>query len=339
VGSAADRRLVGRPGGARADRWPPARDGRRRALCAAPAAALLAILLAGCGLGAGPTPGAVRLDVTRDFGAQSMRSLRAPRVVGQETVMSLLVRNATVTTRYGGGFVESIDGHSGGYEGGEPADWFYYVNGVQAPKGAAETNVHPGDRVWWDLHDWSQTDEIPAVVGSYPEPFLDGIEGLRLPVRVECTQLEGPACLTVRARLRAAGVRFALAAPGPAGEETDTLRVLVGPWPQVRADVSSQGLERGPRVSGVYARMTDSGLAIALLDAGGATVRTLTGTAGLLAATRSSSEADPEWLITGTDTAGVALAAHALDETALHDRFAVALTAVGAVLPLPLPTP
>ncbi len=301
-------------------------------------AAPLAVLLAGCGLGAGPTPGGVRLDVTRDFGAQSVLALRAPRVVGQETVMSLLQRNAAVTTRYGGGFVESVAGHSGGYEGGEPADWFYYVNGVQAAKGAAETNVHPGDRVWWDLHDWGQTDEVPAVVGSYPEPFLSGIEGLRLPVRVECAQLEGPACLTVRARLRAAGVRFALAAPGPAGEETDTLRVLVGAWPQVRADLSSPGLERGPRVSGVYARVASSGAAIALLDAQGATVRTLTGTAGLIAATRSG-EADPEWILTGTDPAGVALAANALDEAALHDRFAVAVTATGAVLPLPQPTP
>jgi Domain of unknown function (DUF4430) len=300
-------------------------------------AAPAAVLLAGCGLGAGHTPGGVRLDVTRDFGAQPVLALSAPRVVGQETVMSLLQRNAAVTTRYGGGFVESIDGHSGGSEGGEPADWFYYVNGVQAPKGAAETNVHPGDRVWWDLHDWGQTDEIPAVVGSFPEPFLHGLEGLRQPVRVECAQPEGAPCLTVRARLRAAGVRFALAAPGPAGEP-DTLRVLVGTWTQLRGDVGSQALERGPRASGVYARVAASGRAVALLDPQGATVRTLAGSAGLIVATRSG-EADPEWVVTGTDPAGVALAAHALDEAALHGRFAVALTATGAVLPLPQPSP
>jgi hypothetical protein len=308
--------------------------GARRVLLAAPAAALLA----GCGLGAGPTPGGVRLDVTRGFGAQPLRSERAPRAVGQETVMSLLTRNAAVTTRYGGGFVESVDGRSGGHEGGGPADWFYYVNGVEAPKGAAETDVHPGDRIWWDLHDWSQTDNVPAVVGSFPEPFLHGIEGLRLPVRVECAQLEGAPCLTVRARLRAAGVRFALAPPGPAGEEPQTLRVLVGVWRQVRGDLGAQALERGPRASGVYARVAASGSAIALLDAQGATVRTLVGSVGLIAATRSG-EADPEWLVTGTDPAGVELAAHALGEAALHDRFAVALTETGAVLPLPQPSP
>jgi len=67
-------------------------------------------------------------------------------------------------------------------------------------------------------------------------------------------------------------------------------------------------------------------------------VRTLVGSVGLIAATRSG-EADPEWLVTGTDPAGVELAAHALGEAALHDRFAVALTETGAVLPLPQPSP
>ncbi len=252
--------------------------------------------------------------------------------------MSLLLRNATVTTRYGGGFVESIDDRSGGSEGGQPIDWFYYVNGVQASKGAAETDVHPGDRVWWDLHDWSQTEEVPAVVGSFPEPFLNGVEGLRLPVRLECAQPEGATCRTVRSHLRAAGVTSALAAMGPAGEEPDTLRLLVGTWAQMRGDSGAQGLERGPTVSGVYARLPASGRSIALLDAQGATVRTLSGSAGLIAATRYT-EQEPEWLITGTDPAGVQLAANDLDETVLHDRFAVALTETGALLPLPQPSP
>jgi Domain of unknown function (DUF4430) len=297
-----------------------------------------AALLGGCGLGAGPTPGGVRLEVTRDFGAQPQLSLHSPKVHGQETAMSLLVRNATVTTRYGGGFVESVDGRSGGSEGGQPLDWFYYVNGVEAPKGAADTNIHPGDRIWWDLHDWSQTDNIPAVVGSFPEPFLHGIEGLRLPVRLECAEPEGEACRTTQARLRAAGVHSALAALGPAGEEPDTLRLLVGTWAQVRGDTAAQELEQGPRASGVYARLPASGRTIALLDPQGAAVRTLSGTAGLIAAT-SYGEGDPEWLITGTNPAGVDLAAHALDETALHNRFALAIDASGALLPLPQPNP
>jgi uncharacterized protein DUF4430 len=313
------------------------------ALVAAPMLLAAAGVLAGCGLGAGKTPSGVRLVVTRDFGMHSLRSLRAPNVRGQETVMSLLLRNTAVTTRYGGGFVQSIDGHSGGYEGGEPTDWFYYVNGVEASKGAAESDVHTGDRVWWDLHDWSQTDYIPAVVGSFPEPFLHGIEGLRLPVRVECAEPEGDPCRTVGARLREAGVPAARAALGPAGAEPDILRVLVGTWSEVRHEAGLSGLERGPAASGIYARIPASGKTIALLDAQGQSVRTLTGSSGLLAATRYAGE-EPEWIVTGTDPAGVDLAAHTLSAAALRDRFAVAVTAGGAsiggaVLPLPQPEP
>ena len=120
--------------------------------------------------------------------------------------MSLLRRNHKVNTRYGGGFVQSIDGHSGGTIGGDSVDWFYFVNGVEASKGAADTSVHRGDHIWWDMHDWSQSDAVPAVVGSFPEPFLHGSGGKRLPVRVECMELNGEACKTVVARIRAAGV-------------------------------------------------------------------------------------------------------------------------------------
>jgi hypothetical protein len=298
------------------------------------AALAVAATLAGCGLGAGPAPSAVKLTVTRDFGASVLRAQSAPQVRGQETVMSLLMRNATVSTRYGGGFVESIDGDSGGEAGGQPSDWFYYVNGVQAAKGAATTNVHPGDHVWWDLHDWSQADSVPAVVGSFPEPFLNGIDGKRWPVRVECaTSSDGP-CRAVAARLRSLGVLASLASIGP-GDEPETLRVLVGPWTTVSGDPAAQAIEQGPRASGVYARFSANGGTLTLLNERGARARTLSADAGLIAATRYAEEA-PVWVVTGTDDAGVELAARAFAQATLHDHFAVALAPGGATLPVPV---
>jgi Domain of unknown function (DUF4430) len=290
--------------------------------------ALSALALSGCGLGAGPAPSAVHLTVTRGFGAVVVRSSGAPRVQGQETVMSLLVRNATVSTRYSGGFVQSIDGLSGGQEGGQPVDWFYYVNGVEAPQGAAATNVHPGDHIWWDHHDWSQTDSVPAVVGSFPEPFLNGLNGERLPVRVECAAVSGYACRTVTARLRAVGVPAAIAAIGSGGGASQTLRVAVAPWTAVEGDPSAAGIERGPSASGVYARFSADGTTLTLLDENGHTTRTLGAGAGLIAATRSGEEA-PVWVVTGTDAAGVNAAAGAFDENGLENRFAVAATSAG----------
>jgi hypothetical protein len=304
----------------------------------APVVALAVLCaLAGCGLGPGPTPKGVRLTVTREFGARMVRDSQMSNVVGQETVMSLLKRNDTVGTRYGGGFVQRIDGHSGGTRAGDPLDWFYYVNGVEASKGAADTNVHAGDHIWWDLHDWSQTDDMPAVVGSFPEPFLHGTGGKRLPVRVECMELTGEPCETVVARLRAAGVPAALAAIGP-GDEPSTLRVLVGPWPAVRGTPATQAIERGPRASGVYARFAENGQTLTLLDAHGHTTRTLRAGAGLVAASRYAEEA-PLWVITGTDAAGVSLAANALSESALRNRFALALEPTGTARPVPTPGP
>ena len=85
--------------------------------------------------------------------------------------------------------------------GGDPLDWFYYVNGIEASKGAAATNVHSGDHVWWDLHDWSQTDDVPAVVGSFPEPFLNGVEANDCPCAWNVRSAKHP-CRAVIARLR-----------------------------------------------------------------------------------------------------------------------------------------
>ena len=294
---------------------------------------LAAVSVAGCGLGAGRAPSSVHLLVTRDFGATVVRSWRAPQVRGAETVMSLLMRNARVATRYGGGFVESIDGLSGGESQGQPVDWFYYVNGVEAPKGAASTNVQPGDHIWWDRHNWSQTDSVPAVVGSFPEPFLNGVGGKRLPVLVECADAAGSACGAVSGQLRKLGVPAARAALGSGGGAAHTLRVAVGPWTQLRGDPTIQSIEQGPRASGVYARFSADGKSLTLLDQSGGAVRTMRSGSGLIAATRSGEDA-PVWVVSGTDSAGVSFAARAFDTGALQSRFAVAVSAAGA-RPLP----
>lgn len=84
---------------------------------------VLAAVAAGCGVGAGETPDAVRLTVTDGFGSRTVLERASPQVRGKDTVMRLLQRNAKVTTKYGGGFVQSVDGVSGGREEGRPLDW------------------------------------------------------------------------------------------------------------------------------------------------------------------------------------------------------------------------
>ncbi len=292
-------------------------------------AVLAAVALAGCGLGAGSAPSGVSLLVTSGFGAHVVHPSGPLKVKGQETAMSLLQRNYRVDTDDGGGFVQSVDGVAGGHEAGQPVDWFYYVNGVEATKGADATNVRSGDRIWWDRHDWSQTEGVPAVVGSFPEPFVHGVEGKRLAVRVECAVPSGDACRTVAARLRALGVSSVTGPIASAGNRS-VLSVLVAPWASVADRLGAQGLEHGPRASGVYARFSADGSQLSLLDQEGRSVQSLGADAGLIAATREG-ESAPVWLVTGTDGAGAERAARAFDASTLEDRFAVALTAAGAV--------
>jgi hypothetical protein len=61
-----------------------------------------------------------------------------------------------------------------------------------------------------------------------------------------------------------------------------------------------------------------------MLDPAGRPVRVLGAGAGLVAATRSG-DADPVWLVTGTDSAGVSSAVSAFDASDLHARFALAV--------------
>jgi hypothetical protein len=291
-----------------------------------------AALLAGCGAGPGRAPGGASLTVTQDFGARAQRVLDAPKVSGSETVMRLLQRNAKVTTRFGGGFVQSIDGVAGGRREGRPLDWFYYVNGVEASEGAAAVRLHPGDRVWWDRHDWGAAMRVPAVVGSFPEPFVHGVGGKRLPVRVECADPAARPCDRVFRALTAVDVPAAKGGLRTAQTE-QTLRVVVAPWAAARDDRALRQVEAGPARSGVYARPSPDGREIEALDARGDVTRTLGPGTGLVAAARDGDD-PPVWAVTGTDPEGVDAAASAFTERALGRRFAVAVVG-GRPLALP----
>jgi len=296
-------------------------------------AAALAALVAGCGVGAGDSVGGVSLVVTRDFGGTDLKGspvdVAAP---GGETAMRALQRRFGVKTRYGGGFVQSIDGVAGGRRGGRPFDWFYYVNGVEADRGAASTKLHRGDVVWWDHHDWGAANRIPAIVGAFPEPFDHGIDGERLPARIECAEGAEEACGVVQDKLADAGVIAGEAALATRGGEA-LLRVVVGPWPEVRTDFTLRLIAKGPGASGVYAVPSEDGRTIDVLDPSGNVARTLGPGTGLIAAS-ATENAPPVWMVTGTDEAGLAMAARSLTTDALRGKFAVALQ---DDRPIPLP--
>jgi hypothetical protein len=290
---------------------------------------------AGCGFGAGEEQaGEGSLTVTRDYGHESIGRARTAGVSESDTVMRLLQRDFEVETRYGGNFVQEIDGVGGGREGGRRVDWFFYVNGIEASVGAGELEVAPGDRIWWDHHDWGATMRVPAVVGSFPAPFLSDIEGRRLPVRLVCLEGAGEACDEVETRLQDAGIDDIARSVLQQSAGREVLRVLVGPWAEMRNDTAARKLESGPAASGVFARPDPGGQRIDLLDDRGRVELTLARGSGLLAATKIEAQ-QPTWMVTGVDATGVAAAAAALTEEELQDHFAVAVDE-GRTVPLPV---
>ncbi len=159
---------------------------RSRSL-AAVTVALLTVAVAGCGVGPGGSEdGTASLRVTRDHGAELIDEATIEDPTESETVVRFLDRETDIETSYGGNFVDSIDGISSAVEGGRSFDWYYYVNGYWSPVGAGEATVHAGDRIWWDYRDWTDSYRVPAVVGSYPEPFKSGFNGEKIPTELVC---------------------------------------------------------------------------------------------------------------------------------------------------------
>ena len=120
---------------------------------------------------------AVRVIVTQDFGNELVLD---ESVIISDSVNALdaLHEVATVETKYGGGFVEAINGIRSQYSGSKvKRDWFFYVNGISANVGGLSYKLCNGDIEHWDFHDWRLRAFVPAIIGDFPQPFLGGYRG------------------------------------------------------------------------------------------------------------------------------------------------------------------
>jgi hypothetical protein len=181
------------------------------------AAVLAAALGGGCAGGAGDS-GEATLWVTRDQGREVLLVERVPAGL---TAMQALQREADVETRYGGRYVQAIAGIEGSLA--RRHDWFYFVNGIEADRSAAEYRLRAGDVEWWDYRDWGRYGQrVPVVVGAFPEPFVHGYGG-----KVRPTVVVGPRTPAVRRIARLVHARR-IVSPSQASLQsgTNTLTIL-----------------------------------------------------------------------------------------------------------------
>ena len=141
----------------------------RRAL----AALATLVLLAGCGsFGAGGEEGTATLWVTRDRGAQLLLDVE---VDAGQSLMRALDAQVELETRYGGRYIQAIDGLEGSLD--DQRDWFWFVNGYEGDRSASSYRLRDGDVAWLDYRGWEREGEARVVVGVFPEPFLHGYAG------------------------------------------------------------------------------------------------------------------------------------------------------------------
>jgi hypothetical protein len=173
------------------------------------AAASVALVAGGCGGGAGAKD--ATLWVTRDRGAVT---LKVARIRSSLTAAQALESITRVKTAYSGEFVTGIDGVASS----DHRDWFVYVNGYASDRSAADYLLRPGDVEWWDYRRWNDPGEAPLVAGAFPEPFLHGFDGKRLPavVRYEPGTRDGAEVLAPVIGAHSKGANLLVVRSGPA---------------------------------------------------------------------------------------------------------------------------
>jgi hypothetical protein len=192
-------------------------------------AVVAAALLAGCG-GGGAGRGTATLWVTREEGKTMLLTRTVP---AGESVLQALERSAKISTRYGGRFVQSVDGLSSSIDSRH--DWFYYVNGVEGDRGAADYRLRKGDIAWWDYRDWGRYGmSVPVVVGAFPEPFVHGYLG-----KVRTTIVLGPPTPVVRRIARLVHAKTIVpVATTRVRTGVNTLTIVPGPVTSFKAEWS-----------------------------------------------------------------------------------------------------
>jgi hypothetical protein len=131
------------------------------------------------------------------------------------TAMQALDREADIETRYGGRFVQSIEGVEGDI--GARRDWFYFINGFEGDRSATDYELRDGDVEWWDYRSWRKRMREPVVVGAFPEPFAHGFAGKPRPVSVRYAKGARGGAAAIGRLLRASSVApLSVAAPADA---------------------------------------------------------------------------------------------------------------------------
>jgi hypothetical protein len=281
----------------------------------------------------------VTVAVTRDFGRELI--LERETLIGSgASAMEALQSVAEVETRYGGGFVGSINGISSKNDGDGRKDWFFYINGIAGNVGAGDYILQAGDVEHWDWRDWSYQQFVPAIVGDYPQPFRGGDDSSTTPTVIFYEEAFAGEAGILSEKLKEDGVTgaFLVGADQLSDEikRQSDLIIIAGPGNGLVSE-----LNRAHKKLGFYAYLYSG--AVIVLDAGGSPAGKYGPGCGLVQATQNpwnprgiGAGENVVWMVTGADDNGVRNAVTALSINIEGLRYAfAAIISGGKIIKIP----
>ncbi len=287
------------------------------------------------------SPASVRVIATQNFG-QELIFDKSVQIDAGTTAMDALKKVAQVETGYGGGFVSSINGISSEYgsASSKKKDWFFYINGIVSNVGAGDYALKGDEVEHWDFRDWSYHQFVPAIIGSYPQPFLSGFKSMVVPTLVVYDAPFVAEAESLVDNLKQTGVSqlSAVSADRLSKEsrEQSNLIIIAGRQNSLTSELNSLHKRLG-----FYAYI-EAGK-IVVLDGAGNLSREYSQNCGLIQATQNpwnpngiGAEENVVWMITGLDVDGVRSAAKVLinNHNELSYAFAIVINE-GIIMKIP----
>jgi hypothetical protein len=303
---------------------------------------LLFLLVIPCACSSPPPPppgsvadaAAVQVVVTRDFGRETILDEKVILSV-PTSALEALKQVAQVETAYGGGFVRGINGTSSQFRGAASSkkDWFVFINGMLANTGALDYTLQTGDIMQWDYHTWSFHQSVPAITGSFPQPFSGGYAGQIRPASIVYGEDFREQGNSLKQTLTGSGVQnvklIGIAGLNAKDKQEDNL-ILIG----AADDSLVIELNRNWRRLGFFAYLENSRLVT--LTASGQPADTYGAGTGWIQAVQNpwnpngiGADENVVWLVTGTDQAGVKAAAARLTTGNVELKYTCAAVIAG----------
>lgn len=301
---------------------------------------IMLLILGGCGSPPEITTGEITLLVTKDFGEGNIFNKQI-QLDSQISVMELLNQHLDVKTEYGGGFVNSISGLESGYTNAtekEKLDWFYFSNGIMTSVGATEYYPTNKDVIWWDYHPWGNIPFTPAIIGAFPQPFLNGYQGNNPGTVILADSQYEQLAFDFAEHLKSIGVKDVSVEPYEEKLAADRSKItlVIAEWKELSESNFWQGVQENRDKTGWFAELETD--AFHGLNEESQRQKTYQeGVGAILATGMGMGDGTPLWLVTGLDKAGIVEAVEILinDQQKIEKSFG-ALVYEKSVIALPI---